>query len=162
MPGDDPLIGAVLLPPDGGTIEQDLQCRAPGAVRGSHSVVDEIAALIEGYFRGEDVLFPSEVFDHSLLSGFQERALRELSRVPRGRVISYGDLAERLGSRAARAVGTAMARNPFPLVYPCHRVVRASGEPGNFGGGPGLKRALLVLEGIPFDDAGRIDPRYFR
>lgn len=70
------------------------------------------------------------------------------SSVTRGSVISYGALAVRCGSpRAARAVGGAMAANPWPLYIPCHRVVRANAELGNYGPGPELKRTLLRLEG---------------
>ena len=68
--------------------------------------------------------------------------------VGRGDVVTYGALAERSGSpRAARAVGTACARNPVPLVVPCHRVLPGSGGIGSYGGGPERKRALLELEG---------------
>ena len=59
---------------------------------------------------------------------------------------------------AARAVGNALAANPFPLAIPCHRVVRAGGRLGGFGGGPALKRALLAQEGVTFDSAGRRQP----
>ena len=63
--------------------------------------------------------------------------------------MSYGELARRLGRpRAARAVGQALAANPVPLMVPCHRVIRADGSPGGFGGGLDLKRRLLELEGV--------------
>jgi len=72
-----------------------------------------------------------------------------LLEVTRGTTVSYGDLADMAGRpRASRAVGTACARNPLPLVVPCHRVVPASGELGSYGfHGPTYKRALLELEG---------------
>ena len=57
---------------------------------------------------------------------------------------------------AARAAGTALATNPFPIVVPCHRAVRADGSPGGYQGGPAMKRALLALEGVRFDAAGRV------
>jgi O-6-methylguanine DNA methyltransferase len=58
--------------------------------------------------------------------------------------------------RAARAVGTALARNPFPLIIPCHRVVRSDGMLGGFGGGLKMKKALLEMEGVAFDRSGRV------
>jgi len=68
--------------------------------------------------------------------------------VPRGEVVTYGKLAERAGNpRAFRAAATACARNPIPIVVPCHRVLPAGGGIGNYGGGPARKRALLELEG---------------
>jgi methylated-DNA-[protein]-cysteine S-methyltransferase len=58
--------------------------------------------------------------------------------------------------RAARAVGTALANNPFPIIIPCHRTIRADGTPGGFGGGIMMKRNLLEMEGVRFDPRGRV------
>lgn len=81
------------------------------------------------------------------MSPFQRRTLRETRQVPFGETVAYGELASRVGRpRAARAVGQAMARNPVPLLVPCHRVVASSGGLGGFGGGLDLKRRLLALE----------------
>jgi methylated-DNA-[protein]-cysteine S-methyltransferase len=80
--------------------------------------------------------------------GFYRRVLRATRRVPLGAVITYGDAAAQAGNpRAFRAAGTALATNPLPIVVPCHRVIRAGGELGNYGGGPEMKRFLLELEG---------------
>lgn len=80
--------------------------------------------------------------------GFRARVYRELMEVPPGSTVSYGVLAELAGSpRAGRAVGTAMAENPLPLVIPCHRVIRANGCLGEFGSGVEWKQFLLALEG---------------
>lgn len=83
---------------------------------------------------------------------FQRRALEHIRRVPPGRTVTYGEVADALGGGpgAARAVGGAMAANPIPLVVPCHRVVPANGAPfQNYSalGGVATKRALLKLEG---------------
>jgi methylated-DNA-[protein]-cysteine S-methyltransferase len=68
--------------------------------------------------------------------------------VPRGEVVSYGALAQRAGNpRAYRAAATACARNPIPILVPCHRVLPGTGGIGNYGGGRERKRALLELEG---------------
>ena len=75
--------------------------------------------------------------------------------VGRGEVVTYGALASRSGRpKAFRAAATACARNPVPLVVPCHRVVPGSGGIGNYGGGPARKRALLELEGAPVPPRG--------
>ncbi|MBN2332514.1 MAG: MGMT family protein [Deltaproteobacteria bacterium] len=80
-----------------------------------------------------------------------------LLTVPRGTVITYGTLATMAGyPGAARAVGRVMAANPFPLFYPCHRVIRADGQVGQYGGGTVLKQSLLAKEGITFDRRGTI------
>lgn len=84
-----------------------------------------------------------------LPGGFAGRALRACHGIRRGQVITYAQLATRAGSPgAARAAGTAMARNPLPVVIPCHRVVRADGGVGAYSaGGSGAKRRMLRAEG---------------
>ena len=87
--------------------------------------------------------------DLSSRSPFHQEVLRATARIPRGEVRTYGELAEAVGRpRAARAVGTAMARNPVPLLVPCHRVVPSSGGVGNSGFGRDLKAKLLAGEGV--------------
>jgi methylated-DNA-[protein]-cysteine S-methyltransferase len=81
------------------------------------------------------------------LPPFQRTVLTALRRIGRGRTISYGELAERVGKPgAARAVGNACANNPVPLWVPCHRVLASGGKLGGFSGGLDTKRALLALE----------------
>jgi methylated-DNA-[protein]-cysteine S-methyltransferase len=85
--------------------------------------------------------------DTRALPPFHHKALLAARRIPYGRTLTYGALAARVGSpRASRAVGQAMARNPLPLVLPCHRVVATGGGLGGYGGGLPLKRRLLALE----------------
>jgi methylated-DNA-[protein]-cysteine S-methyltransferase len=82
-------------------------------------------------------------------SAFRRAALEALrAGVAPGNVLTYGALAARIGRpRAARAIGTACATNPVPILVPCHRVVPGSGGIGAYGGGPDRKRALLAMEG---------------
>ncbi len=87
--------------------------------------------------------------DLSSRSAFHQEVLRATARIPCGEVRTYGELAAIVGRpRAARAVGTAMARNPVPLLIPCHRVVPSSGGVGNYGYSPETKAKLLVGEGV--------------
>jgi methylated-DNA-[protein]-cysteine S-methyltransferase len=96
--------------------------------------------------------------DLSHVSPFRQNVYRILRAVPRGRVTTYGAIAEKIGSRLhSRAVGTAVASNPLPLIVPCHRVVTASLEVVNYGmpnhkpsEGAGVKRGLLEREGVLF------------
>ena len=86
--------------------------------------------------------------DLSSRSPFFRQVLRATARIPRGEVRTYAELAEMARRpRAARAVGNAMARNPVPLLVPCHRVVPSSGGVGNYGYGPRVKAELLRIEG---------------
>jgi methylated-DNA-[protein]-cysteine S-methyltransferase len=103
---------------------------------------------LEAYFEGERIDLELPV-DFALTSRpFALKVLSELRRVRAGEVTTYGRLAERIGHpRAARATGTALARNPIPIIVPCHRVVPGSGGVGKYGGGADRKRWLLELEG---------------
>lgn len=88
--------------------------------------------------------------DLAAVSGFHRTVLEALRAVPAGETVSYGELARRVGNPgASRAVGGAMARNPIPVVVPCHRVLATGGRLGNYSGARGVdtKRALLSLEG---------------
>jgi methylated-DNA-[protein]-cysteine S-methyltransferase len=109
----------------------------------------EVRDALEAYFAGERD--PRDIpVDLSLVAApFRHQVLDTLHRdIGLGQVITYGALAERAGSaRAWRAAGTAVARNPIPILVPCHRVVPGSGGLGGYGGGPERKRALLELEG---------------
>ena len=79
---------------------------------------------------------------------FQLRVWQELRQIPRGRAISYKELARRAGSpRASRAVGQANGRNPVPIIVPCHRVIAADGSLGGYSSGLDRKRWLLRHEG---------------
>ncbi len=102
------------------------------------------------------------MLDMDHLKPFQKAVLLREAEVPRGKVISYARLAAKAGfSRAARAAGSALAKNPFPLAIPCHRAVRSDGSLGGFGGGLEMKRALLEMEGVEFDKTGKVKKEYF-
>jgi methylated-DNA-[protein]-cysteine S-methyltransferase len=108
--------------------------------------LDPVAHELEEYFAGRRQAFDVPV-DLQLAAGFRRVVLERLTEVPYARTVSYAELAARAGSpRAVRAVGTACALNPVPLVIPCHRVVRSDGTPGSYRGGPETKRRLLALE----------------
>jgi O-6-methylguanine DNA methyltransferase len=124
--------------------------------------IGRLCEQIARYLEGEAVQLPVEYLDRRRCSDFQWRVLMAEKDIPRGYVLSYGQLAAAIGEpKAARAVGTALARNPFPLIIPCHRTVRADGSLGGFGGGLPLKRALLEMEGVTFDQRGIIRPGHF-
>ncbi len=88
-------------------------------------------------------------FDLRGLSSFQQSVLTSCATIPIGTVRPYGWIAEELNKPGAtRAVGTALAKNPIPLLIPCHRVVRSDGSVGNYAFGAEMKRELLVREGV--------------
>jgi O-6-methylguanine DNA methyltransferase len=89
-------------------------------------------------------------YDLRSLTPFEAAVLRKALEIPRGQVRPYGWIAREIGRpKAVRAVGTALAKNPIPLLLPCHRVVRTDGLIGNYGlGGPTKKKTLLTSEGV--------------
>ncbi|WP_327702269.1 methylated-DNA--[protein]-cysteine S-methyltransferase [Streptomyces decoyicus] len=120
-----------------------------GAPRASVPHLETATAELTAYFAGELHSFTVPL-DWSLSSGFPARVLHALADgVPYGSVVSYQDLADRVGEPgAARAVGAAMGSNPLPVIVPCHRVVASDGGIGGFGSGLETKRLLLALEGV--------------
>lgn len=105
----------------------------------------------EEYGLSEDIL------DLSTLTEFQREVLDVVASIPRGKTMTYSQVAERLGRHgAARAVGRALTANPFPLIIPCHRVVAVNGI-GGYGPGTNLKKMLLDLEVNRGDDASLSD-----
>lgn len=102
---------------------------------------EQIIAYLEGRLTKFDL--PLEMTG----TNFQKKALKQVARIPYGKTRTYGEIARSIGSpRAARAVGSANAKNNLPLVIPCHRVVASNGL-GGYGGGLPLKKKLLKLEG---------------
>jgi methylated-DNA-[protein]-cysteine S-methyltransferase len=113
--------------------------RAPGRLDGA-------ARELAEYFAGTRRTFDLPL-DFALSSGFRQRVQRQLPRIAYGHTRSYREVAEAAGSpRAVRAVGTACATNPLPVVVPCHRVLRSDGSLGGYAGGTETKAALLTLE----------------
>jgi len=126
--------------------------------------IAELAGRLQSYAAGNAERFDDVPLDLSYLSDFQASVVRACRRIGRGRVRSYGELAAAAGSpRASRAVGSTMARNRFPIIIPCHRVVAAGGAIGGFSARDGihLKRRMLELEGAEIGQAAN-RPRVMR
>ena len=105
--------------------------------------------LLCRYFKGEKVPFQKIKVDFSGFTQQEVKVLTMLSKIPAGRVWTYGELARKAGiSGAARFVGSVMRKNRLPIILPCHRVVRSGGMLGRYSGGAGWKRTLLELEGV--------------
>ncbi|WP_081680341.1 methylated-DNA--[protein]-cysteine S-methyltransferase [Cellulomonas sp. URHD0024] len=118
---------------------------SPRVLEAPHRL-DDVARELDEYFAGRRRTFDVPL-DLRLLHGFRRVVVEHLPDIAYGRTESYADMAHRAGSpKAVRAVGTACALNPLPLVLPCHRVVRSDGSPGQYAGGTEAKRRLLALE----------------
>jgi methylated-DNA-[protein]-cysteine S-methyltransferase len=129
----------------------------PSSRTSSCAEIDAVAAAIKAHLEGEDVVFTLDIVDFTLCSTFQQSVLRATYSIPWGSVSTYQLVAASLGiSKGARAVGNALANNPFPFIVPCHRVISSNRHIGGYGGGIAMKQALLEREGIGFDHAERV------
>jgi len=154
---DNPKIVRILLSKPGLSAEDQVSELYPNSQPSSCAEIDDVAIAIKGLLEGEKIEFSLDVTTLSLCTEFQQLVLRAEHRIPRGRISTYRLIAEYLGKRnGARAVGNALANNPFPLIVPCHRAIRSDRHLGGYQGGIEMKRALLEKEGIPFDDKGRV------
>ncbi len=101
---------------------------------------------LKKYLSGESKSFGIKL-DLSGLTEFQSNVLKQMKKIPYGKVASYKDLAQAMKSQAYQAIGSACGKNPFMLIYPCHRVV-GSNDLGGFAHGLEMKKKLLSLEGM--------------
>jgi methylated-DNA-[protein]-cysteine S-methyltransferase len=129
------------------SVLQSLSARVSPRVLEAPTRLDPVARQLEEFFTGRRHRF-DVALDWSLSHGFRRTVLEHLnSDIGYGTTTSYAALARRSGSpNAVRAVGTACATNPIPIVVPCHRVIRSDGAIGAYRGGPAAKRVLLDLE----------------
>jgi methylated-DNA-[protein]-cysteine S-methyltransferase len=104
---------------------------------------------VQAYFSGRPLRPPWKALNLRGFTPLQRSVLQTVARVPHGEVRSYGQIAAQVGRpRAYRFVGTTLARNPFPILIPCHRIILADGSPGRFRGGRDLKKCMLELEQV--------------
>jgi len=155
--GRGPRIHRVFLPSERNTMSGFLKAHGPGARQRSCPAVIDCAARIRALCSGHAVTFDLARFDLDRCPEFQRKVLLAEFGIPRGRLSTYGRIARHIGHPgAARAVGSALGANPYPLVIPCHRAIRETGELGGYRGGSAMKRTLLELEGIEFSASGRV------
>lgn len=154
---DKPLLENVFLPCGHRQSLAKINKEYPGENITERKIPGSIAGQIAKFYAGEKIDFDLSCLNMARLTKFSARVLKKAGKIPRGKVFTYSELACKTGSpKAARAVGTALARNPFPLVIPCHRVVRSDGSLGGFGGGLRMKKELLSREGVQADTKGRV------
>jgi methylated-DNA-[protein]-cysteine S-methyltransferase len=128
-------------------VKKSLSTLYPDGIESEQSF-KTIKFLLDRYLKGEKVDFDVEI-DISGESPFTQRVLRELLKIPYGKVRSYLWIGKRVGHKmAARAVGQAVKRNPIPIIIPCHRVIREDGSLGGFSLGIEIKKRLLAIEGV--------------
>ena len=146
---DSPL-GEIVLAADGDaliglwfSVQAHFGAGLRGAESGDCAVLREAKVWLDDYFAGNVPTRTPKLSPRG--TDFQQRVWAELLRIPRGKTVTYGELAERLGSHA-RAVGGAVGRNPISIMIPCHRVVGKDGSLTGYAGGTWRKEALLQIE----------------
>lgn len=128
------------------TVLTDLASAVSPRILHAPARLKEPARELQEYFAGRRRRFEIAL-DLQLTHGFRRQVVQQLPHIDYGRTASYAEVARRAGSaKAVRAVGSACATNPLPVVVPCHRVVRSDGALGGYVGGSAAKRALLELE----------------
>jgi len=152
-----PRIVHVLLSRPGLSAENQASALFPDSPKSSCREIDALAVSIKSCLEGENIKFSLNLIDLSQCTKFQQSVLRAQHAIPRGRVSTYGLIAAHVGAPGgARAVGNALAGNPFPIIVPCHRTVRSDLHIGGFQSGAEMKRVLLEKEGVIFDKVGRV------
>lgn len=160
----NPRVHRIFLPLSSQSLQAMRTQVFPESRPGSNPVIQRLGKSLQRFLKGDAVTFDLNYLALDELSLFHQRVLHAEYQVPRGWVTTYGRLAGYLGvPKGARAVGWALAHNPFPLVIPCHRTIRSSGDIGGFGGefrgqggGRQMKRALLLMEGVQCSPQGKV------
>lgn len=128
------------------TVLAQLAAKVSPRIVAAPGPLDAVATQLEEYFAGTRHAFDLPL-DHALSSGFRQEVQRFLPHIGYGRTLTYKEVAALVGNpTAVRAVGTACATNPLPVVVPCHRVLRSDGGLGGYLGGIEAKTTLLDLE----------------
>jgi methylated-DNA-[protein]-cysteine S-methyltransferase len=145
------ILGLQLPEVDEARARKRLRRRFPDATEAApppevRRAIERIVALLSG----ENTDLSDVALDLERITPFQKQVYAITRKIPPGKTLTYGEIAERLGDKLlARDVGESMGKNPFPIVVPCHRVVAANGKPGGFSarGGVDTKLKMLAIEG---------------
>lgn len=156
---EDPRVIHIFLPRTRNDVKSRILSMFPKSEEKNVPKVDELISDIVRYLNGEPVNFTLDLLDLSVCYPFQLKVITTERTIPRGMAATYSRVAKHIETKGVRAVGNALARNPFPLVVPCHRAIRSDRTLGGFQGGLEMKRQLLEMEGVKFDSKGRVSPQ---
>jgi len=120
------------------------------SIYGEDEKANQVAQIIQAYFNGQIInhdQIPWHLLPLDNYTELQQKVYNTAALIPYGQVKSYGSIAKEIGkSGASRFVGSCMAKNPFPVLIPCHRVIRSDGSMGGFGGGTEMKKKMQKME----------------
>ncbi|KYC52066.1 MAG: Methylated-DNA--protein-cysteine methyltransferase [Candidatus Methanofastidiosum methylothiophilum] len=140
-------INKIYLPSNKNLLLEKIKKEYPNTKKSN--CLEELFSQINKFISGENIKFDLDLLDFEICTGFEKKVLLAEYNIPRGFVSTYSRIAKSIGvPKGARAVGNALASNPFPLIIPCHRAIRSDGSLGGFQGGLVMKKKLLENEGI--------------
>ena len=154
-----PKVHRVFLSKEETTAEELVRNNFPGARLLSCPTINDLSTRMQNFLKGEPVKFEIDIVVLEKCSDNQKKVVLADYEIPRGWVSTYGKIAKHMGMnypRGAQNVGTALKENPFPIIFPCHRVIKSDGDVGDYQGGREMKRALLEMEGVGFLPNGRV------
>lgn len=141
------ILSKVMLPQISKKLLLDCFEKAEWGKTGSNEKARSVSESIIAYFKGKVIQPCWEWMDMSSLTPLQKTVLLAVADIPYGETLTYKDIAETISRPGAyRFVGTTLAKNPFPILIPCHRVIKSDGSVGQFGGGSEQKRKMIALE----------------
>lgn len=141
-----PIVGILKLSSRDGKTISNIEVVTGKPTKNASELFTNAFVLLDAYLSGKITKLKLPL-DFNKLSPFQIKVLKAMAKIPYGKVASYKDIADKIDSKAYQAIGSACGRNPFMLIYPCHRVV-GSKDLGGFAHGVEMKKQLLKLEGI--------------
>lgn len=137
----------IFLPKEKSKLLSEIKEDYPFAKKSSS--LNKLAIDIKKFISGEFIYFNLNLLDIDICTDFQKKVLLAEYKIPRGYVSTYSRIGKSIGApKGARAVGNALAKNPFPLIVPCHRAIKSDRSLGGFQGGLEMKRTLLENEGV--------------
>ena len=135
----------------------DIQQKQKKIKQNSCNEIENIKKNMRTFLQGQDVLFDTNLLFWNQITDFQKEVLLYTKTIPTGQIQTYSEIAVSINAPTAiRAVGNALSKNPFPILIPCHRVIKKDLSLGKYQGGILLKKKLLQLEKIKFDKNGKI------
>ena len=150
-------INRIFLPNEMDLVEKRIKKQFINSRETSSSQIFILICKIKKFLDGKEIYFDLNNIAFEMCTDFQKRVLLLEYKIPRGRISTYGRIASKLGVlKGGRAVGNALARNPFPIMIPCHRAIQSNGGLGGFQGGIKMKKILLENEGIQFSKPNKV------
>jgi len=151
------LIQRIFLSDSNSSSEQKVHASFQQIDSGSSPLIAELCEKILMFLDGKKVDFELNIVDFDRCYATQKKVILAEYEIPRGWVSTYKRIADHLEIlNGARVVGNALAKNPFPIIIPCHRAVGSDGSLGGYQGGVKMKRDLLEMEGVKFSKKGNV------